>query len=215
MRTYRPEQNQTIVCVLDTGRTMAGLVGAVPRLEHGMDGVMMLTTLASRLGDRCGLLAFGSTVRAVVSPESGRRQLERVNEAMFALEPELNESDYRSAFVRALATFPRRTMFVVLTDLAEESVRESLLPAMPLVTRKHLVVVAGVRDPDIVRWAAMLPADVSGVYRSAAAGEALEQRRRSVALLRSAGAIVIDAAPGELATRLADTYFEVKASGRL
>ena len=37
---------------------MAGRVDGVPRVEHAMDAVMMLTAVATRLGDRCGLVAF-------------------------------------------------------------------------------------------------------------------------------------------------------------
>ena len=37
-----------------------------------MDAVMMLTTVATRLGDRCGLVAFDRRVRAVVPRAAGR-----------------------------------------------------------------------------------------------------------------------------------------------
>ena len=46
---------------------MAGRVGDVPRVEHAMDAVMMLTAVATRLGDRAGLVAFDREVRAVVA----------------------------------------------------------------------------------------------------------------------------------------------------
>ena len=68
VRTYRAERNQTVLILLDNGRVMAGRVGDVPRVEHAMDAVMMLTTVATRLGDRCGLVAFDRRVRAVVPP---------------------------------------------------------------------------------------------------------------------------------------------------
>ena len=41
------------------------------------------------------------------------------------------------------------------------------------------------------------------------------ERARAIARLRAAGAMVVDAAPGQLATELVDKYLEVKASGRL
>src|SRR6266540_4219449 len=66
VRTYRAERNQTVLLLLDAGRTMAGLVAGVPRLEHAMDAVMMLTAVATRLGDRAGMVAFDSEVRAMV-----------------------------------------------------------------------------------------------------------------------------------------------------
>jgi uncharacterized protein (DUF58 family) len=76
-------------------------------------------------------------------------------------------------------------------------------------------VVAGVRDPDVARWATGAGGDAAGVYRRAAAVGALEDRRRTVARLRGLGATVVDAKPGDLATALADTYLKVKATGRL
>ena len=81
---------------------------------------------------------------------SGRDQLGRVAEAMFDLEPVLAESDYRGAFTHALARFRRRSLIVLFTDLVEQAVGESLLPALPLLVRHHVVLVAAVRDPDVV-----------------------------------------------------------------
>src|SRR5206468_7904129 len=90
----------------------------VPRLDHAMDAVMMLTAVATRLGDRAGLVAFDREIRAVVNPGHARDQLSRVTEAMYALEPRLVESDYRGAFAETLLRFRRRAMLVVLTELA-------------------------------------------------------------------------------------------------
>ncbi|HEX7166050.1 MAG TPA: DUF58 domain-containing protein [Acidimicrobiales bacterium] len=215
VRTYRAERNQTILLLLDTGRVMAGRVGEGPRLEHAMDAVMMLTTVATRLGDRAGLVAFDDDVRAVVPPSHGRGQLSRVTEAMYELDAQLVESDYRGAFTSALARFRRRALIVVFTDLAEQAIAESLLPALPLVVRDHLVVVASVQDPEVVGWSRQVPADASDAYRAAAAVAALEERRRVVASLRGRGVTVVDAPPGRLAPELADAYLKVKATGRL
>ena len=215
VRTYRAERNQTVLLLLDAGRTMAGRVAGVPRLDHAMDAVMMLTAVATRLGDRAGLVAFDRQVRAVVSPGHARDQLSRVTEAMYSLEPELVESDYRGAFAESLVRFRRRAMLVLLTELAEQAVGETLLPALPLIARSHLVVVASVADPAVATWARSTPADAGAAYRKAAATAALADRRRTVARLRGLGAVVVDARPGRLAPELADAYLRVKATGRL
>ena len=215
VRTYRAERNQTVILLLDNGRVMAGRVDDVPRVEHAMDAVMMMTAVATRLGDRCGLVAFDRKVQRVVGPAHGRNQLARVTEAMYELEPQLAESDYAGAFAETLGRFRRRAMLVILTDLVEQAVGESLLPSLPLIVRNHLVVVAGVQDPDVVRWAAESPVDASGAYRKTAAVQSLDERRRTVARLRGLGATVVDAPPGKLAPLLADTYLAVKATGGL
>jgi uncharacterized protein (DUF58 family) len=215
VRTYRAERNQTVLLLLDSGRTMAGRVAEVPRLDHAIDAVMMLTSLATRLGDRAGLVAFDREVRAVVGPGHARDQLSRVTEAMYQLEPLLVESDYRGAFAETLARFRRRAMLVVLTELAEQAVSETLLPALPLIARDHLVVVASVADPEVRGWASATPVEPGAAYRKAAAVAALADRRRTVARLRGLGAVVVDAPPGRLAPDLADAYLRVKATGRL
>ena len=215
VRTYRAERNQSVLCLLDLGRTMAARVEDVPRVEHAMDAVMMLTHVAGRLGDRVGLLAFDREVRAVVPPRGGPHQLRRVTEAMYDLEPVLAESDHRRAFTAALTRFRRRSLIVLCTELAEQALDETLLPALPLLLRNHLVVVASVTDPAVARWASARPDDASGAYRRAAAITALDERRRIVARLRGMSATVVDSPPGELAPRLTDTYLKVKATGRL
>ncbi len=215
VRTYRAERNQRVVVLLDNGRVMAGRVEGVPRVEHAMDAVMLLTAVATRLGDRCGLVAFDREVRAEVPAARHRDQVGRVTEAMFALEPELAESDYTGAFASVVARHRRRALLVLLTDLNERAVVDSLLPALPLVLRTHLVLVASVRDPQVVEWATGTAADRDEVFRRVAAVEALRERDRTAARLRGMGALVVDEPPGRLARRLADTYLEVKGTGRL
>ncbi|MPZ88979.1 MAG: DUF58 domain-containing protein [Nitriliruptorales bacterium] len=231
VRTYRAERNQTILTLLDSGRIMAGLVEpfqrsvladtaagrapAVPRLDHAMDAVMMLTAVSTRLGDRAGFIAFADEVRRVVPPGHTRGQLARVTEAMYDLEPRLVESDYRSAFTESITRFRRRALLVLLTELGPAAAEETLLPALPLVVRDHLVIVAGVRDPAVERWAMAAPTDAAAAYRKTAAVQSLGQRRRLVARLRALGATVIDAVPGRMAPELADAYLKVKATGRL
>src|SRR5439155_1193913 len=117
--------------------------------------------------DRAGLVAFDQRVRAVVAPGHTRDQLRRVTDAMYALEPELVESDYRGAFAETLTRFRRRALLVIFTELAEQAMAETLLPALPLIARDHIVVVASVRDPEVIRWAESAPVEAGTAYRKA------------------------------------------------
>lgn len=216
VKQYRAERNQNIVLLLDNGRVMAGVVGGVPRVEHAMDAVLAVIQIATKIGDRAGLVAFDRQVRSILVPTHGKGQLGRAAEAMYMLEPDYSESAYQVAFSSATARFRRRSMFIVLTDLVEAAVEQALLPALPIITKRHLVVVAAVQDPVVKAWAEGDASQwVSEAYREAAAVNLLQQRARATARLRAAGAVVIDAAPGQLAVELVDKYLELKASGRL
>ena len=213
VRTFRAERNQTVLVLLDTGRTTAGLVEGVPRLDHAMDAVLALATVATHLGDRTGLLSFGAEVRGVVAPRRDRDQLRRLAGAMHALEPELAESGYLAAFRTTLARFRRRALLVIVTELAPGAVEQTLLPALPLLAREHAVVIAAVTDPALEALASAPPEGVEDAYAAAAATTLLAERRRVAARLRGAGARVVDATPGALAAELCDTYLEVKTRG--
>ena len=215
VRTYRAERNQTVMVLLDNGRLMAARVADVPRLEHAMDAALLLTTVATRLGDKAGLVVFDADVRAVLEPSHARMQPGLVTEMLFDLQPELVETDYRSAFASVVARYRRRVLLVLLTELSEQAAGEFLLPALPLVTRSHVVVIGAVRDPEVERWATAPARESEDVYRRAAAISALTERQRLTAKLRSLGVTVVDAEPGKLAPELADAYLKLKATGTL
>ncbi|MER5602403.1 DUF58 domain-containing protein [Streptomyces sp. NPDC002265] len=214
VRTWRPERDRHILLVLDTGRTSAGRVGDVPRLDASMDAALLLAALASRAGDRVGMLAYDRRVRALVQGRSARDVLPSLVDAMATLEPELVETNARGLTATALRTAPRRSLIVLLTTLDAAPMEEGLLPVLGRLTQRHTVLVASVADPNIARMATAR-GSVDAVYEAAAAAQAQSERRRTADQLRRHGVTVVDAPPDELAPALADAYLALKSAGRL
>ncbi|MFG3506464.1 DUF58 domain-containing protein [Streptomyces sp. NPDC047821] len=214
VRTWRPERDRHILIVLDTGRTSAGRVGDVPRLDASMDAALLLTALASRAGDRVDLLAYDRRVRARVQGRSANDLLPAVVNALAPLEPELVETDARGLSSAALNNAPRGSLIVLLTTLEAAPIEEGLLPVLPQLTRRHTVLVASVSDP---RTEAMTKArgTAEAVYEAAAGTQTQTQRRRTAEQLQRHGVTVVDATPDKLAPALADAYLALKAAGRL
>jgi len=215
VRTYRAERNQTVLCLLDSGRTMAGRVQGVPRMEFAMDGAMLLAELATGLGDRMGLLSFDQEVNATIEPSNRRSQRAQISERLFDLEPALAESNYQNVVTHVLARYRRRSLLVLLTELGTEAVGQFLMPALPLLIRTHLVVVAAVRDPDLVHWTTNTPTDEDGAFLRAASISSLARRDVLAARVRAMGAVVVDEQPHDFASALGDAYLDAKAVGRL
>ncbi|MFI2211190.1 DUF58 domain-containing protein [Streptomyces sp. NPDC020141] len=214
VRTWRPERDRHILLVLDTGRTSAGRVGDVPRLDASMDAALLLTALASRAGDRVDLLAYDRRVRARVQGRAAAERLPAMVDALAPLEPELVETDARGLSATALRSAPRRSLIVLLTSLEAAPVEEGLLPVLPQLTQRHTVLVASVSDPHVGEMSAAR-GDAGSVYAAAAAAQEQAQRSRTADQLRRHGVTVVDAAPDALAPALADAYLALKAAGRL
>lgn len=214
VRTWRPERDRRVLIVLDTGRTSAGRVGDIPRLDVSMDAALLLATLAARAGDRVDLLAYDRATRANVKGRTAHQVLPALVEAMAPLEPALVESDTRGLASAALRIAPHRSLLVLLTGLDRAPVEEGLVPVLPLLTKHHTVLVASVTDPRIQEMAESR-GSVDAVYDAAAASQAQAERQETAQRLRRHGVHVVDALPEELAPALADAYLALKASGRL
>ncbi|GGC87623.1 lipoprotein [Tersicoccus solisilvae] len=214
VRTWRPERDRRVVIVLDTSRTAAARIGDEPRLDTGMEAALLLAVLADRGGDRVDFLALDRRVRARVGSADRGELLPSLVQAMAPLEAELIEADFSSLPGQIAAVSAHRSLVVLLTSLDSGAAEEGLLPVLPALGEKHVVVVASVRDPQLDETAAER-GTVSEVYRAAAAERARLERAAMTAQLRLLGVEVVDEPPDLLPPRLADAYIRLKATGRL
>ncbi|PZF80909.1 DUF58 domain-containing protein [Jiangella anatolica] len=214
VRTWRPERDRHVLIVLDTGRTSAGRVGDEPRLDAAIDTALLLGALAARAGDRVDLLAFDRQVRADVARLDATDVLRRMVGALAVLEPELLETDYRQLVAEVAARARQHALVVIVTGLDSSAVELGLLPVIGRLTTRHTVLVASVADPRLASLAAGR-GDSDAVYAAAAAEHDRLARAQVAELLTRRGAHVVDRPPADLPPAVADTYLELKATGRL
>jgi uncharacterized protein (DUF58 family) len=214
VRTWRPERDRRVLCVLDTGRTSAARIGDEPRLDHAIDAALLLSTLASRAGDRVDLLAIDTAVRAAVESGTGRTLLPRLAGALAPLQPALVETDFGLVAGEILRRERKRALVVLFTALEPGALGDGLLPVLTQLTARHKVLVAAVRDPAVAELTTAR-GDAAGIYTAAAAYRSLADRDRIAAALLRGRVEVVDAPADLFASRVADAYLTLKAAGRL
>ncbi|HEY5077457.1 MAG TPA: DUF58 domain-containing protein [Acidimicrobiia bacterium] len=209
---YRVEQDRDVVCLLDAGRLMAApLDKRTTRLDAAVDAVTMVALVADELGDRCGVTVFDAELRAHLRPRrNGGRAVVR---AILDKEPTGVDSDYDLAF--RSASGGKRSLILVFTDLVDASAARSLVASVPVLTRRHAVIVASVRDPDLDRALRREPSTSHDVYAAAVAIDVLDERQRVATRLEHAGARVVDAPAAELGEACVRAYLGLKARARL
>jgi uncharacterized protein (DUF58 family) len=216
VRTWRPERDRRVFCVLDTGRTSAVRIGDAPRLDASIDAALLLSVLASRADDRVDLLALDAKVRTRVEGGGQRSKLARLIDGMATLHPQLAETDFTLLGQDMLRRDRKRALLVIFTALDTAPMIAGLLPLLPRLTARHKVIVAGVRDPLVSRLAELPDnATAADVHRAAAAQRVLAERDRVRDVLAHSGATVVDADADAFAGQVADVYLLLKASGRL
>jgi uncharacterized protein (DUF58 family) len=214
VRTWRPERDRRIVIVLDTGRTSAGRVGDITRLDASMDAALLLAALAVRAGDKVDLIAVDRRVRARVVNAGRGDVLAAITSELALLEPDLIEPDTGLMAAAVLGVARQRCLVVLLTDLNPAAIEQGLLPRIQPLSSRHQVLLAAVTDPRIAQMARGR-GDLTGVYDAAAAVSAVAAREHAGALLRRSGVEIVDAPPDLLPPALADAYLSLKVSGRL
>jgi uncharacterized protein (DUF58 family) len=203
---YRLEQDRDLVILVDAGRLSAAQLqphGTV--LDTELDAAAAIALVADQLGDRCGALAFDSEIRTALRPK--RQGGAAVVRALFDLEPRSLDSDYELAFRRAEGS--KRALVVVLCDLIEEAAARPLADAVPVLARRHAVLVAAPKDPALERLAE------GDDERATIARDVLDARARAVARVKGAGARVLEAAPDRLATACVAAYLRAKSRAAL
>ncbi len=214
VRTWRPERDRRLLVVLDTGRTSAGRVAGIPRLDAAMDATLLLTALAARAGDRVDLIAFDRRLRARVLGVPGPSVLAAVTAAMAPLESALTETDAAGLASAVAAVARHRTLIVLFTDLNPTVIEGSLLPALRALAARNRLMIASVADPRLAQMAAARDS-AADLYDAAAAEVALAERQRIATVLRRRGVQVVEAPPDRLPPALADAYLALKAAGQL
>ncbi|MFF0654370.1 DUF58 domain-containing protein [Micromonospora tulbaghiae] len=215
VRTWRPERDRRLVCVLDTGRTSAVRLGDEPRLDTAIDAALLLTALAARAGDRVDLLAADTEIRARVTGSGRPALLARLVDAVAPLQPALAETDFELIAAEVLRRERQRSLVVLFTALEAGAIGDGLLPVLPRLATRHRVVLAAAGDPVLNRLATATPAGPDDPYAAASAWRALAERDRVRAALSRYGVTVVDVPGHRLAPAVADTYLRLKSLGQL
>lgn len=211
---YREDTERDVVCLVDSGRLMAAPAGDGTRLDAALDAVMAVVAVADVVGDRSGAVAFGAEVRRRLAPR--RAGGDHVARALYDLEPEPIDADYERAF-RDLGT-TKRSLVLIFTDLVEEAAARPLVEAVPVLARRHAVVVASAAYPDLVELADLpepAEAPITDIYAARVARDLLAGRAQVAAQLQRAGAVVVEAPADRLGATCVTAYLNLKAQARL
>mgnify|MGYP005850063777 CR=1 FL=1 len=212
-KDYREERDQRVIFLLDCSRRMRALDGELSHFDQCLNALLLLAHVALRQGDEVALQTLAEADRAprLLPPGRGQRQFGTLLETVYDLEAGFGHPDFLAA-ATALANRQRRRALVIwLTNLRDED-HTDLDPALALLRRRHLVVVADLRERldeaegDDALTEALLDAG-RVLYR--------EQRRRATRRLRQLGVFHLDVTAAALPAALVSQYRALKASGLL
>ena len=212
-REFQEQRNQTVVFLADTGRRMRAVDGELPQFDHCLNAMLLVSYVALGQGDWVSVQSFGGS-DLWLPPVKGRHAMPTVLDHLFDYRTTTAPSDFSAAAEKLQLRQKKRAMVVLLTNLRGEDATE-LVPALATLSRRHLVVLASLREKSLETSRQRPIAGFSDALKFAAAEHYDRERAQTMAALRSYGVVTIDVPAQDLPIALANRYLDIKAAGRL
>ena len=230
-RLFQWEQKQEVYFVLDQSRASALALDptttpandnpqtSVPRrfLDLAVETALVGATVALELGDEFGLVTYADEPKSWLRAGNGQFHFHQFRERLLSVEPLPTSADYEALFSELRVRLRRRAYLVLLADLTERSVSDSLRRGVGLVRLPHSLLMTSIL-PTHARPAFSRGGELcteQDIY-AALAGEKENQRLGALARQMRQLDVHLRYIPAELFLRTAiEGYLESKREQRL
>lgn len=211
-RDYTEERDQRVIFLIDTGSRMRARDAGVSHFDHALNAMLLLAYVALRQGDTVSIRTFGPTQRWLPDLRGVGATNTILNE-LYDVHSQPAASDFLGAAQELYEQQHRRALVVVLTSLREED--DDLLPALQLLRKRHLLVLANLRERVIDSERVQPVHDFDSALRHAGMARFLSVRAKSQQRYAKTVHGLIDCIPEQLRIELLNAYWAIKRSGAL
>ncbi len=212
-KDYQDERDQQIVFVLDSGRRMRHSEGGKSLLDQALNSILLLAYVAVRQGDGVGLYSFGGTEKWL-PPRKQEDSVRSLLLGMYDIDTSLQAADYLRAAEDLLALQSRRSLMVIITNSRAED-HEDLMKMTRQLRRKHLVVVADLREQILDDSLQANIAGLDSALRFQGLLQYLDERKNLLTKLKHLGVLTLDVTADKLPAAIVNTYLDIKSSSKL
>ncbi|MCP5013998.1 MAG: DUF58 domain-containing protein [Ketobacter sp.] len=212
-KEYQDEKDQQILFLIDCGRRMRSKDGDHSHLDHALNAMLLMSYAALKQGDAVGLMSFGGDERWL-KPVKGVANLSKILNCVYDISPSTRASDYNSAIRSIMTRHNKRALVVVLSNIRDENA-DDLKPALSLLQKKHLVMVANLEEPELHD---LLDKPINGfqdALRYTGTKLYMERRHAITKEFNHSGLHTVNSTPKMMPVALINKYFEVKREGLL
>jgi uncharacterized protein (DUF58 family) len=210
-RDYEDQKNQTIILVPDCGRRMRAMDGELSQFDHCLNAMLLIAFIALRQGDEVGVVGFGG-VQRWLKPVKGAASMPKLLNHLYDYETTNEPSDFIEAAERVMARQKRRALIIFLSNLRTED-STHLLTAVRLMQRRHMVLVATLREAEMEQRASVPVQTLHDALSFGALCSYFQQRERLLENLRANRIMTLDETAQNLPVALANRYLDIKGAG--
>lgn len=212
---YDEEKSQNVIIAIDTGRSMMSAAGDKSTLDYAIESALVLAQVALDRGDRVGLVIFGEGVKFFLKPSKGARQLNRILDAVYALQPQYYESDFNELAAYLGIHERKRSLLCIFSKFADEESPKELVGVLNPLNKKHALLMISLLNPGLKKLRDLPAEKLQNIYMKAAAVHKLRTEHQVSFILNSLGFSNIVAEPERLTPEVVNRYIIMKRQIKL
>jgi len=214
-REFQVDVNQSVIVAVDCSRAMGARIGDFTLLDSAVNAALLLGHQVTKKGDKIGLIAFSDQVHQFLKPNRGKTHFNSFIHALYNLQPKRMEPDFQAAFTHLIRCRVKRSLLIIITDLASGDAAEKFRKNIWMVSRKHLPVIISIIDPAIKAAAYGRVPNIETAYQKVVALDIIDRVRMVNKAVESLGVVAMSLQPNELNSSLLSAYLKVKMRSRI
>lgn len=210
---YQDERSQDIVSVIDLGRVMQSPFNGMTSLDYAVNATLAFSRVVLMKGDHAGMITYGGHQSSIIRPSGIPAQLGRINEALYNISTEFEESNDEHLILQTRSGLRQRSLIMLYTNIEALPTLRRRLPNLLLIAKRHVLVVALFDNTDIRELLRKPVGSTEDVYAHMVARDYIQQKYDIANELRRHGIHSIIARPEQLSLASIDKYLELKSRG--
>ncbi|WP_100011753.1 DUF58 domain-containing protein [Lentibacillus sediminis] len=212
---YEPEHGKYVTILIDCGRMMGAELKSGNRLEKALEAAITTAAAALKNGDYVAVLAFSKEIKVFVPPAKGMNQLQTILQAVYNLKVDASESNYSAAINYLSVALKKRSLVLLFSDIQIFLHEESALYQLKRLRRRHLFMMIGVEDEELLAKTRQQPDHAKSLMVKAMAQQQIQLKKRGKATWEKQGLSMVEAKEEHLATAAVSEYVRVMNEGLL
>lgn len=212
-KEYQDERDQQILFMIDCSRRMRHKENNRSHMDQVLNAMLLLTYVALKQEDAVGFFTFGGPTKWF-PPKKNTGTIRHILNQTYEIKPTIDAADYLMAAQKVLSLQKRRSLIIMLTNTSNEDTSD-LLKSVMLLQKKHLVVLADLREDVLDATQMESINDLDAALKFLSVNNYLTAREYQHRKMKYNGVFTLNLLAGQLPAALVNQYLMIKASGKL
>lgn len=212
---FQDERSQNVYSIIDKGRAMKMPFDGLKLLDYAINATLVISNIALKKGDKCGMLTFSEEVGNVVKAEKRTSQMNRILETLYNVDTSFRESDFSRLYIQLKRSLTQRSLLLLYTNFETMDALHRQLPYLQAIAKSHRLVVVFFKNTELETLLTDDPTDMQQIFDHTIAQKFMHEKKLIVNELNRYGIQTILTKPKDLSVNTINKYLEIKARGMI